>query len=125
MATRDSKREEIRKTNPQKADKYDFMPEWDLYEPITCKTTLIKGAEDRSKLLKDGQKYITYDHQLKSFIGMVLDANYAHNFFIVDDSAHILPKKRKAPSELEQFTDFKSFLERTLQVTLWVNERRF
>ena len=45
-----SKKEELSKTDPERAESFKFVSEWDMYEGVTTRSSLIKVLEDKLSL---------------------------------------------------------------------------
>ena len=45
-----SKKEEMAKTDPERAENFKFVSEWDIYEGVTTKSSLVKVVEDKLSL---------------------------------------------------------------------------
>ena len=86
----ESKRSEIAKDDPEKAEQYKWIKEWELYDDILTSTSNIHIDSDRGKQLESGPFYITYDRTMGKYVCMVL--NHSNNFFLVDDLAQTIPK---------------------------------
>lgn len=100
------------------------MTEWELYESITCKSTLVKVLEDKQSILLSAQSYITYDPTSKKFLAITLDQAF-RNVAVYDDPASLLPRSREAPSADVDPTSFKSFVAQAFGVLAWANQSRF
>ena len=99
VATKESKRAEIAKKSPERAQTYDWTSEWSLYEDITVRTANIFIESDRGRQLEHGVCYFTYDKHLGKFVCMSL--THAYNFFMVDDLSKSVPKTFAQPPSTE------------------------
>ena len=68
-----SVKEQLRKTDPEKAESFAFVSEWDLYEGVTTKSSLIKVIEDKDSLNLKTVNYLTYDNKNHKFLGITLE----------------------------------------------------
>ena len=112
---------ELEAAGAENAKSFELVTEWELYEPIALRSTLLKVIEDRRALSLDAANYVTYDPYNKKFIAITLDQSF-RNVIIYDDAAELLPKTLTAPStEGQTLTDFKSFVKTTVSTLSWAN----
>ena len=112
---------ELEAAGAENAKSFELVTEWELYEPIALRSTLLKVIEDRRALSLDAANYVTYDPYNKKFIAITLDQSF-RNVIIYDDAAELLPKTLTAPStEGQTLTDFKSFVKATVRSLSWAN----
>lgn len=122
IATKESRRSEIAKDDPENAEKYDWTSEWDLYDDIKIRTSNVFIEANRGKQLEAGSFYTTYDKTMGKFVCMSLTNGY--NFFMVDDLNSTIPKTfESAPST--QISSISALTDTVLNLLAWVNERRF
>ena len=117
---------ELEKAGDEKAKAFELVSEWDLYEPIAPKSTLLKVVEDRqSLLLSSHSNYITYDPYNKRFMAITLEQSF-RNVIIYDDLTELIPKTLPSPTaESQAATDFKSFMKATVSTLCWANQNRY
>ena len=118
----ESKRSEIAKSDPEKAEQYKWITEWQLYDDVKTRTSNIYIDSDKGRELESGPFYITFDKKIGKYVCMVL--NHSNNFFMVDDVTKVIPQTfAQAPtSNVESLT---SLIDKVLNLLAWVNERRF
>ena len=117
---------ELEKEGAENAKTFELVSEWELYEPIALRSTLLKVIEDRQALSLNASNYVTYDPYNKKFIAITLDQSF-RNVIIYDDTAELLPKALSPPSTETglALTDFKSFVKTTVTTLSWANQSRY
>ena len=122
LAAMESKRSEIAKNDPEKAEQYKWITEWQLYDDVKTRTANVYIDSDKGKQLESGPFYITFDRIFGKYVCMAL--NFSNNFFMVDDMSQVVPKTfEQAPSSSVE--NMGSLTETVLNLLAWVNERRF
>ena len=121
IAAKESKRDKIAKTNPEKAESYEWISEWDLYEEIKTQSSKILIDSDKGRQFESGACYYTFDNQIGKYIGFSL--SHANNFFLVDDSSQTIPQSHdKDPST--KIDSMGDLTETVLNLLGWVNNKR-
>lgn len=112
---------ELEKAGDENAKTFELVSEWDLYEPIVPKSTLMKVVEDRQSLSLSASNYVTYDPYNKRFIAISLEQSF-RNVIIYDDLTELVPKMLPSPTiDSQTVTDFKSFMKATVSTLCWAN----
>ena len=117
----------MEKTGAENAKSFEFVTEWELYESIKVKSTLVKVLEDRQSLMLSAQNYLTYDPANHKFMAITLDAQ-VRNVALYDDPAALLPRPHVAPSaevDQEPPPSFKSFVKKAFAALAWANSSRY
>ena len=121
VAAKRSIMEEAAKAGSEPPKPFEFVTEWELFEPIKVKSTLVKVYEDKQSLLLSAQAYLTYDPRRKKFLAMPLTDQAFRNVVVYDDPSNLLPRSREAPSADVDATSFKSFVAEAFGVLAWAN----
>ena len=72
MAERQA-RDALSKTDAELALSFALKSEWDVYEGVVTRSSLLKVIEDKLSLNLLSAIYITYDGVNKKFMGLVLE----------------------------------------------------
>lgn len=88
IAAKQSKKEEHEKN--KKEEPFEWLSEWNLYDDIQIRTSLIQIHADRGKQLDKNRFYVSYDHAMGKYVCMLL--SHSNSFFLVDELTESFPK---------------------------------
>ena len=111
--------------DPEKAEKFKFLSEWDMYEGVETKSSLIKVIEDKDSLNLKTVNHLTYDNFNKKFVSITLEQP-VRNIVVYDDLSEIMPTKpiQDIPN-IDEIKNLKDSFKVTLELLLWTNQCRF
>ena len=120
-----SVKDKLKVVDPEKAEKFKCLSEWDIYEDIETKSSLIKVIEDKDSLNLKTVNHLTYDNVNKKFVGITLEQP-VRNIVVYDDLSEIMPTStiQDIPN-IDEVKNLKDSLKVTFELLLWTNQLRF
>ena len=96
------------------------MSEWDLYDDVTTKSSLLRVIEDKQSINLQTVNYLTYDHSNNKFLGITLEQP-VRNIFVVDDLNEIIPIEIENAPSIDDIDSIKKTIEVAFELVCWAN----
>ena len=113
-------KDQLMKTEPDKAENFKFVSEWEMYDGVTTKSSLIKIIDDKDSLNLKTVNYLTYDSTNFKFVGITLEQQ-VRNIVVYDDLNEVMPKMVEDGLDLEAISSLKSVNETCLRLLMFAN----
>ena len=113
-------KDQLMKTEPDKAENFKFVSEWEMYDGVTTKSSLIKIIDDKDSLNLKTVNYLTYDSTNFKFVGITLEQQ-VRNIVVYDDLNEVMPKMVEDGLDLEAISSLKSVNETCLRLLMLAN----
>ena len=113
-------KDQLMKTEPDKAENFKFVSEWEMYDGVTTKSSLIKIIDDKDSLNLKTVNYLTYDSTNFKFVGITLEQQ-VRNIVVYDDLNEVMPKMVEDGLDIEAISSLKSVNETCLRLLMLAN----